>query len=125
MVSALITLASAGKQDCHHWWLAQGGQPQRLAALMAAPLRTTGQPAAQPQELIEVFRPLPRGESTGRGPGGEEALYRYRIDPRRGGLQLSCWRRYPKGIGWQRRCGPMPLRLFIQRFNATPPHASS
>jgi hypothetical protein len=29
---------------------------------------------------------------------------------------IACWRRYPAGIGWQRRCGPMPLRTFLERF---------
>jgi len=29
---------------------------------------------------------------------------------------LQCWRYYPQGLGWQRRCGPMPLRAFIRHF---------
>ena len=55
---------------------------------------------------------------------GVQASYRYLIQLRPHGAALSCWRRYPEGIGWQRRCGPMPLAQFVRRFSA-PQRASS
>ena len=45
------------------------------------------------------------------------ATYRYLICLHRHGNRLSCWRRYPEALGWQRRCGPMPVAQFIHRFN--------
>jgi hypothetical protein len=48
------------------------------------------------------------------------ATYRYRIQLHGQGSQVCCWRRYPDGLGWQRRCGPMPLTRFITRFAPKP-----
>lgn len=45
--------------------------------------------------------------------------YRYLlrlVSPKSQRVSLACWRRYPGGLGWQRRCGPMPLERFLQRF---------
>ena len=48
-------------------------------------------------------------------------LYELRVVQRRGAsVWIACWRRYPAGIGWQRRCGPMPLRRFLERFLDAP-----
>lgn len=93
----------------HHWWLADGGFPQQIAGLLGAVLRRTAQRASSYDELLSVFAPLPAAN-------GQSASYRYRIQLRRQGIEVCCWRRYPEGIGWQRRCGPMPLELFVQRF---------
>ena len=49
-------------------------------------------------------------------PDAPAASYRYLLCLDRRGSRISCWRRYPEGLGWQRRCGPMPLAQFIRRF---------
>lgn len=95
----------------HHWWLADGGSPQQIAGLLGAPLRRTARRASSYEELLSVFAPLPAAN-------GQPTSYRYMIQLRRQGTNVCCWRHYPKGIGWQRRCGPMPLELFVRRFSA-------
>jgi len=45
--------------------------------------------------------------------------YRYLlrlVSPKSQRLSVACWRRYAGGLGWQRRCGPMPLERFVGRF---------
>ena len=49
------------------------------------------------------------------------AGYRYRVGLGRrsgGALRLQCWRHYGATIGWQRRCGPMPLHQFLAHWLA-------
>jgi len=48
-----------------------------------------------------------------------DAGYRYRVQLLSGTepqLQVECWRRKPGRSCWNRRCGPMVLSAFIQRF---------
>jgi hypothetical protein len=101
---ALISLMHQQHPRQHHWWLADDGFPQRIAGLLGAPLQQKGRAA---REL------------------GMQASYRYLIQLHPGGGALSCWRRYPEGIGWQRRCGPLPLDQFVRRFSAGSRGASS
>jgi hypothetical protein len=122
--AALISLVHLQHPRQHHWWLAEDGFPQRIAGLLGAPLRRNDRPARQLEELLQVFEPLPPLGSAEANPAGVQASYRYLIQLRPGGAALSCWRRYPEGIGWQRRCGPMPLAQFVRRFSA-PQRASS
>jgi hypothetical protein len=121
---ALISLVHLQQPRQHHWWLAEGGFPQRIAGLLGAPLRGSDHGARRLEELLQVFDPLPQLGSAEANPAGMQASYRYLIQLRPGGVALSCWRRYPEGIGWQRRCGPMPLAQFVRRFSA-PQRASS
>ena len=121
---ALISLVHLQHPRQHHWWLANDGFPQRIAGLLGAPLRCSDHGARQLEELLQVFEPLPPLGSAEANPAGVQASYRYLIQLRPHGAALSCWRRYPEGIGWQRRCGPMPLAQFVQRFSA-PQRASS
>jgi hypothetical protein len=121
---ALISLVHLQHPRQHHWWLAENGFPQRIAGLLGAPLRCSDHGARQLDELLQVFEPLPELGSAEANPAGDQASYRYLIQLRPGGAALSCWRRYPEGIGWQRRCGPMPLAQFVRRFSA-PQRASS
>jgi hypothetical protein len=93
-------------------------------------LPADGDPAGAARRLAELnlgssVRSLPRGflalDRCGGDPAATAAscLYRYeiRLHQRRGqSVWIACWRRYPAGIGWQRRCGPMPLRIFLERF---------
>jgi hypothetical protein len=121
---ALISLVHLQQPRQHHWWLAENGFPQRIAGLLGAPLRGSDHGARRLEELLQVFDPLPQLGSAAANPAGMQASYRYLIQLRPGGVALSCWRRYPGGIGWQRRCGPMPLAQFVRRFSA-PQRASS
>jgi hypothetical protein len=116
--AALISLVHLQHPRQHHWWLAEDGFPQRIAGLLGAPLHGSDRGACELDELLQVFDPLPELGSAEANPAGLRASYRYLIQLRPGGAALSCWRRYPEGIGWQRRCGPMPLALFVQRFQA-------
>jgi hypothetical protein len=117
--AALISLVHLQHPRQHHWWLAEEGFPQRIAGLLGAPLLSSNHGPCQLDELIQVFDPLPELGSAEANPAGLQASYRYLIQIRPGGgVALSCWRRYPEGIGWQRRCGPMPLALFVRRFQA-------
>ena len=123
--AALISLVHLQHPRQHHWWLAEDGFPQRIAGLLKAPLCDSGRGARQLDELLQVFDPLPELGSAEANPAGVQASYRYLIQLQPGGgAALSCWRRYPEGIGWQRRCGPMPLAQFVRRFSA-PRRASS
>lgn len=122
--SAEICLQHHQHPAQRRWWLADGGVPQRIAALLAAELRSSSQRASSYAELVRVFEPLPPLPPLPALPA-QQASYRYLIQLRARGAELSCWRRYPAGIGWQRRCGPMPLGQFVRRFSAEPRHASS
>ena len=121
--SAVISLLDNHRSRQVNWWLPDRGFPQHLADLLSAPLQATGRPPRSWQELQAVFDPLrPLG-----APEAPTASYRYLICLDRRGSRLSCWRRYPEGLGWQRRCGPMPLAQFICRFRqpGAVPRASS
>ncbi|MEB3104642.1 MAG: hypothetical protein VKN17_02540 [Cyanobacteriota bacterium] len=113
---AVISLLDSRRSRQVHWWLADAGFPQHLARLLGAPLRASGRPPHTWRELTAVFaplQPLPSMEPATTA----AATYRYLICLDRCGNRLSCWRRYPEGVGWQRRCGPMPLGRFIRRFS--------
>ncbi|MFQ6537284.1 hypothetical protein [Aphanothece stagnina] len=116
----MISLLSLSRPVQHHWWLAAGGSPHQLADLLGTPLRRTGAPATSLRELLLVFAPLPALEAATANPASRQARFRYLICFHRAGPRLSCWRRRPDGIGWQRRCGPMPLAGFVARFRAAP-----
>lgn len=87
-----------------------------------------GDPARAARQLVELHpgstvQCLPRGFLPLGGPGSAPEglacgyLYELRVVRRRGAsVWIACWRRYPAGIGWQRRCGPMTLRRFLGRF---------
>jgi hypothetical protein len=107
-----------------HWWLEADGCPQRIAALLGAALRSSGLPASTTLELLEVFSPLPVLPAAAAHPACRTAGFRYLLCGHRNGFRVSCWRHYPMAGGWQRRCGPMALPAFIQRFGA-PRGASS
>ena len=123
--AALISLLHVHHPAQHHWWLADGGFPQRIAGLLAAPLQASRRRPSTLDELLQVFEPLPLLGAAEANPACDQARYRYLIRLRHRGAEMCCWRRYPEGIGWQRRCGPMPLEQFVRRFSAGPPRASS
>ncbi|MCX5941022.1 MAG: hypothetical protein NTX18_08430 [Cyanobium sp. LacPavin_0818_WC50_MAG_67_9] len=114
---AVISLLDTQQSRQGHWWLPDAGFPQHLASLLGSPLRASGQPPRSWWELAAVFEPLRPLPASDTPPTTTGATYRYLICLHRRGNRLSCWRRYPEGLGWQRRCGPMPLAHFIHRFN--------
>ncbi|MGB5136522.1 MAG: hypothetical protein WBN89_15260 [Prochlorococcaceae cyanobacterium] len=113
---ALISLLNRSGRRQRHWWLNEGGYPQRIASLLAAPLRATGAPARRFHEFEQIFEPLPRLAFETLPEAAPQACYRYRLRLVRPETSLCCWRRYPAGIGWRRRCGPVPLSRFLDRF---------
>jgi hypothetical protein len=121
---ALISLLDEQRPIQHHWWLADAGFPQRIAGLLAAPLRDSARAPSRFSELVQVFAPLPPLGAGGACPAAAQAQYRYLIRQCPTGPELCCWRRDADGRGWLRRCGPMPLERFVRRFSA-PPRASS
>jgi hypothetical protein len=85
--------------------LARDSRPQRFAATCLAhgapPWRPLGGPDDPRRQVIGSHR------------------YRLGLGGRsHAALGLQCWRRYGHGLGWQRRCGPMPLPAFISHFGS-------
>lgn len=115
--AALISLLDRGLRRQRHWWLAAGGEPERIAALLAAPLRASGAPPLGFAEISAVFSPLPALPAAGAGAAAGQACYRHLIQLRGRGARISCWRHYDHGIRWQRRCGPMALACFLRHFS--------
>ena len=117
--AAVISLLDGTSSRHGHWLLPCGGYPRTFAALLAAPLLATGAPARRWREWLLVLAPLPVLSSPHQPPeGSPQVHYRYllRLADGAGAARISCWRRYGDGIGWQRRCGPMALELFIGHF---------
>ena len=104
-------------------WIASGGSPQQVAQWFAAALALDPSPERFAASCLgsgsPSWRPLAHP------PAGAEPLpavvgsYRYRLalgGRGRTALGVQCWRCYPQGLGWQRRCGPMALQAFIHHF---------
>lgn len=90
------------------------GDPDAVARWLASAWAA----AAAPEDLASL---LLNSAPAGWCPPGPEnearhpPIHRYRLRlGRQGGVTLACWRRYGGALGWQRRCGPMPLRRFLQ-----------
>ena len=117
--AAVISLLDSASSRHGHWLLPCGGYPQAFAALLAAPLLASGAPARRWREWLLVLAPLPVLSSPHQPPeGSPQVCYRYLLRLAEGpaAARICCWRRYGDGIGWQRRCGPMALELFISHF---------
>ena len=115
----MISLLDGASCRHGHWLLPCGGYPQAFAALLAAPLLASGAPARRWREWLLVLAPLPVLSSPHQPPeGSPQVHYRYLLRLAEGpaAARICCWRRYGDGIGWQRRCGPMALELFISHF---------
>jgi hypothetical protein len=115
----VISLLDNASSRHGHWLLPCGGYPQAFAALLASPLLASGAPARRWREWLLVLAPLPLLSSPHQPPeGSPQVHYRYLLRLAEGpaAARICCWRRYGDGIGWQRRCGPMALELFISHF---------
>lgn len=106
--------------ECH-LALPDGGYPAAVASGFIAARREAGRPAA----FLKAFSATHHGarllapEPDCSDPCREGAAYHYRVrlvGRRKTPLLVDCWRRYPGGLGWQRRCGPMALERFVERF---------
>lgn len=100
----------------HHLYLHHEGYPTGAAWRFAEALRVTPEPAAFLNAFLSA---QPRAEPIQSPEQAAAAEYRYRVQLVSGPepqLQVQCWRRIPGGGSWNPRCGPMPLKVFIQRF---------
>ena len=90
----------------------EGGTPAAMAAWLAAALESGPAPRGFAAACLAVpgIRWRPASE------GLEAPAYRYRLTLhglRRPRVMLQCWRHHPPPLGWQRRCGPLPLARFL------------
>ena len=99
-----------------HLYLHHDGYPTGAAWRFAEALREAPEPASF---LVAFLTMQPNEEPIQNPELAADAEYRYRLklvsdaDPH---LQVQCWRRIPGGDSWNPRCGPMPLAVFVQRF---------
>lgn len=100
----------------HHLYLHHDGYPTGAAWRLAAALHENPEPASF---LAAFLSTQPRAEPIQWPEQAADAEYRYWVQLVPGPeplLQVQCWRRIPGGGSWNPRCGPMPLKVFIQRF---------
>ena len=112
----MFTFAGFPEASARHLLLDHDGYPTGAAWRFAAAVQAAPEPAA----FLSTFLSHQRGAEPLASPDlAADADFHYHVQLRRGGhhpLQVQCWRRYPRGIGWQRRCGPMSLECFLRRF---------
>lgn len=120
-IAAVVTFSGfPGAPECHVV-LAEEGYPAAVAHGFASVKLQAGRPAAFLKDFLATQgRVVPQSGASGRpDPWAGSAAYHYRVrlvTRRTTPLMVDCWRRYPGGIGWQRRCGPMALERFLERF---------
>jgi hypothetical protein len=113
---AVYTFTGFPETPVRHLYLHLDGYPTGAAWRFAASLRE-GEPPAD--FLVAFRRSQPAAEALAGIEAAADATYHYRTllltrpDP---ALAVSCWRRLPGAGGWQLRCGPVAMAVFIQRF---------
>ena len=104
-------------------WIASRGSPHHMAQWFASALALD--PSPERFAVSCLARDAPSWRPLGPSTAGVERLravvgsYHYRLalgGRGRTALGVQCWRCYPQGLGWQRRCGPMALQAFIHHF---------
>ena len=106
--------------------LERAGYPAAVALIFAQALQRCMASGDRPAKLLDHL-----GPTSSLGPAASLAStapaihldYRYLlrlVSPQSQRLSVACWRRYAGGLGWQRRCGPMPLERFVARFLEVP-----
>jgi hypothetical protein len=104
-------------------WIASGGSPHQVAQWFASALALDPSPERFAASCLGSG--MPSWRPLAHPPAGPEPLlavvgiHRYRLalgGRGRTALGVQCWRCYPQGLGWQRRCGPMALQAFIHHF---------
>jgi hypothetical protein len=112
----------------------RAGYPAAVALIFAQALQRCLASGDRPAKLLDHLGPTsadPLVSSEPLGSSGPLASappaihldYRYLlrlVSPQSQRLSVACWRRYAGGLGWQRRCGPMPLERFVAHFVAVP-----
>ncbi|MEA5423565.1 hypothetical protein VB777_10260 [Synechococcus sp. CCY9202] len=113
---AVYTFARFPDAPVRHLILHHDGYPTGAAWRFAAALRQGGNASTF---LAAFVSSQPGAAPLAGADQAADADYRYLLTlvgrhvPR---LQVECWRRLPGATSWQRRCGPMLLATFIQRF---------
>jgi hypothetical protein len=104
----------------------RAGYPAAVALIFAQALQRCMASGDRPAKLLDHLSPTsPLGSPTSlaSAPPAIHLDYRYLlrlVSPKSQRLSVACWRRYAGGLGWQRRCGPMPLERFVARFLEVP-----
>ena len=104
-------------------WIATGGSPDQVAQWFASALARDASPERFATAALECgptpWRPVGAFQAGAAPLAAMVGSHRYRLalgGRSRSALGVQCWRYYPQGLGWQRRCGPMTLRAFIRHF---------
>ena len=100
--------------------LERTGYPAAVALIFAQALQRCLASGDRPAKLLNHLSPTCPHRSGG---AAINLDYRYLlrlVSPQSQRLSVACWRRYAGGLGWQRRCGPMPLERFLARFLEVP-----
>ena len=114
--------------------LERAGYPAAVALIFAQALQRCLASGDRPAKLLDHLSPTCADPLVSGGPLGSSGPlssaapaihldYRYLlrlVSPQSQRLSVACWRRYAGGLGWQRRCGPMPLERFVARFLEVP-----
>ena len=104
-------------------WIPSGGSPDQVAQWFASALVLDASPQRFAASCLGSgsprWRPLRHPPAGGDPLPAVVGCYHYCLALGgwgRSALGVQCWRCYPQGLGWQRRCGPMALRSFIRHF---------
>ena len=106
--------------------LERAGYPAAVALIFAQALQRCMASGDRPAKLLDHLSPTsPLGSPTSLASAAPAIHLDYRyllrlVSPQSQRLSVACWRRYAGGLGWQRRCGPMPLERFVARFLEVP-----
>ena len=131
---ASLDLAAPGLIDCvgftgpriEQFVLERAGYPAAVALIFAEALQRCMASGDRPAKLLDHLSPRsPLGSADPLASAGPAIHLDYRyllrlVSPQSQRLSVACWRRYAGGLGWQRRCGPMPLERFVARFLEVP-----
>jgi hypothetical protein len=116
-------LPAAGPSGRLALWIPSGGSPDQVAQWFASALALDASPERFAASCLgsgsPPWQPLGHSRAWSEPLPGLAGSYHYRLGlggRGRTAVGLQCWRYYPQGLGWQRRCGPMPLRAFIRHF---------
>ena len=106
--------------------LERAGYPAAVALIFAQALQRCMASGDRPAKLLDHLSPpspLASADPLASAAPAIHLDYRYLlrlVSPQSQRLSVACWRRYAGGLGWQRRCGPMPLERFVARFLEVP-----
>jgi len=131
---ASLDLESPGLIDCvgfsgpriDQFVLERAGYPAAVALIFSQALQRCLASGDRPAKLLDHLGPTsPLGPAASLASAAPAINLDYRyllrlVSPQSQRLSVACWRRYAGGLGWQRRCGPMPIERFVARFLEVP-----